>query len=404
MTAIRRGARARLRVATLLGALLSITTLGAGSGCGGAEVRETEGADAEAQIERAARAWAELDAAGAAREAEEALRLEDDPQARQIAGRAHLALGQWDAAVRALSGTRDPELFRLRARAQLANDDLEGAIASLAEAQRRAREEDPWTEAMLPALRAAADRGEPYAVRGEAAALPLEALPLPVVRVRVDAVETLALVGSGSFLAVLDPSVRHDPGAIDELTLGELRLGDVPHIVRPLDSVRETLGAEIRMVIGADLLLRLHAVIDGPGATLRLSPEPARPAEGASRAPLLTLTGSFLAVESRLGRAPAWLTVDTAGLFPVALTPGTPEALGIAEADWQPTEAGPSIFVAPRVRLGALQVEDIPLVRGLLDEGHARAVGAPVAGSVGWALLGQLVTRFDGERRALWFE
>jgi hypothetical protein len=223
-----------------------------------------------------------------------------------------------------------------------------------------------------------------------------------VVRVRVDALETRALIGSGAHLAVLDPSVRNAAGTIDELGLGTMRVRDVPHTVRSLEAIRDALGAEVGMVIGADLLLRLSATLDGPGGRLVLhATPPAR--EETTAAPLLTPTGSFLAVPARVGEARGWLTVDTAGLFPVALGPGADEALGLAGAAWQATPEGPSLTVAD-VRLGDLRVEGIPLVRGLLDASHARAVGAPVAGSVGWTLLRQLTIGFDAEARRLRFE
>ncbi|HJL20230.1 MAG TPA: hypothetical protein RMH99_31475, partial [Sandaracinaceae bacterium LLY-WYZ-13_1] len=296
-----------------------------------------------------------------------------------------------------------PALLRLRARAQLAAGDWAAAASTLEAAARHAGDEpDPWTEATRPAVRAAA-AGEPYATRGDASAeLPLEALPLPVVRVRVDALETLAVVGSGAHFAVLDPSVRATAGAIDELTLGALRVRDVPHTVRSLEAVREALGADVGMVIGADLLLRLHATLDGPGGRLVLHAErPARP--DTTTAPLLRPTGAFLAVPARVGAHEGWLTLDTAGLFPVALGPGGDEALGLADAAWQATAQGPSMTVAD-VRLGALHAEGLPLVRGLLDESHARAVGAPVAGSLGWTVLSQLAITFDAPAGVLRFE
>lgn len=373
--------------------------------CGGAQSPSTTtaGPTAAERAEEAAEAWAALDADRAARAADDAITLGGDEgareiSAREISARAHLAGGRPDAAVRALEGISDAGLLRLRARAQIAQDDFAGAVASLEAARSRAREEDPWTEAMLPALRAADERGAPYVVEG-AADVALAELPLPVVEVGVDAQRTLALIGSGTDIAVLDPSVRRAPGAIDELTVGELRVRNVPHIVRSLEDVRAGLGVEIGMVIGAELLVRTDAVLDGPNGRLRTG---GAPPDTASRAPARMLTGSFLAIDARLGSAPAWLTVDTAGGFPVAITPGTDEALGIPEAEWQATEAGPALWLAPQVRLGALQIEQIPLVRGLLDESHARAVAAPVAGSVGWGLLSQLVTRFD--RGALYFE
>ena len=99
----------------------------------------------------------------------------------------------------------------------------------------------------------------------------------------------------------------------------------------------------------------------------------------------MALGGSFLAAPATLDGRPAWLTLDTAGAYPLALTPDAAEGLDGWRSD---------AVTLGALRLGALQVEDIPALRGVLDEGHARAVAAPVSGSVGWGLLGQLVVTF----------
>ncbi|MBX3273604.1 MAG: hypothetical protein KF729_25295 [Sandaracinaceae bacterium] len=230
----------------------------------------------------------------------------------------------------------------------------------------------------------------------------MEPLPLPVVRVRVDDVETLAVVSTGAELTILDPSVRAAPGVIDALRLGAIEVCDVPHTTRSLDPLSEALGARVGAAIGLDLLLRLQARIDGPGGRLTLSAAAAAPSPDAARAPFVTPTGSFLAVVARIAGEPAWLTVDTTAIFPLALTAGADEALGLDGLAWEPAR-GPGQAIAP-VAIGALAIEALPLARGILDDDHARAVGAPVAGAIGWGLLAELVTVLDPDARALRFE
>ena len=382
----------RLRATFLLAALLL--------GCGGATPSSEEPEsrpDPDALTEEAADAWAALDAERAARLGLRAVEAGGGTTAREIAARAALALGRHDAVMRALEGATSPHLLLLRARAQIAERDFAGAALTL---EHVGAEEDPWVEAVLPAIRAASEV-EPYAVSGGPAEVELEELPLPVIRVRVGAIETLALLGSSAQLVVLDPSVRATAGVIEELALGEARLGGVPHTVRSLEAVRTSLGAPIGAVLGLDVLAALRARIDGPNGRVRFGG--AGGAEG-TPAPMLTPTGSFLAVEGAVGDVPVWWTVDTAALFPLALVPGADEALGLADATWEPAGGGPEMTTVDALRIGSMQVEGIPVVRGLLDEAHGRAVGAPVAGSIGWMLLGQLVTRFDPEARRLVFE
>lgn len=350
----------------------------------------------------AAEAWAQLDPARAARFASRAILAGAGADAREIAARAHLARGRTERAIDVLRGVDDPVLLRLRARAQMASGDYGGAAASLEAARRRAPEEDPWTEAVRPAVHAARD-GRPYRTSGAARVeLPLEELPLPVVRVRVDAIETLAVVGSGAHLAVVDPAIRAGAGVIDELTLGQMRVHAVPHIVRSLREIAAALGTEIGMVIGAELLLRLGATLNGPAGHLELhATPPVRPAQ--TSVPLWTATGTFLVVSARVGEREVWLTLDTAGLFPVALGPGAAEVVGLRDASWDRASEGLSVAVSD-LWLGTLHVENVPFVRGLLDESHARAVEAPVSGSIGWILLQQLPITFDAGARRLRFE
>lgn len=357
--------------------------------------------DAARWPEEAQEAWSALDASRAATVAERALRLDpDDALAREIAARSNLASGHFERAERALEGANEPLLLRLRARAQIALGRFGEAHASL-EAARRAGDDDPWSESVLGALRAARDLESPYAVEGaNEVSLALEALPLPVVRVRTDMGETLALIGTGADFAVLDPSAAAESGVLDELTLGAMRVRHIPFVTRSLAPLREALEAEVTMVIGGQLLLRLSATLDGPGQRLVLRATPP-PADGSVDAPLLTPGGSFLVAPVRVGEARTWMTLDSAGLFPIALAPDV--ELGIAESEWRALDGDRSLAITT-LRIGDLQVEDVPFVRGLLDEDHARAVGAPVAGSVGWMLLGQTAIRFDPRGRRILFE
>jgi hypothetical protein len=378
------------------------------AGCGAAPPSaERPPGDAERWTREAAEAWASLDPERAARLADRALQLGASDDAREIAARSLLALGRPERAARALEGTSDPVLLRLRARAQMALDRYADAVDSFEAARRhqaRSEPDDAWTEAALAAARAARDAERPYAVEGaERAELELVEAPLPLVRVRVDTREVLALIGTGADFVLVDPAVRDASGTLGELGLGALRVRDVPFLTRSLEPVREGLGQDVRVVIGADLLMRLGATLDGPARRLHVHREPPVRGEDASAA-LLTPGAAFLVVEARVDDRRGWLTVDTAGLVPVALGPDGAEALGLAELEWSGSEPGPRLAVVPALQLGSMVIEELPVVQGLLDESHARAAGAPVIGSVGWTLLGQLRLGFDPHGRRIVFE
>lgn len=366
-------------------------------GCGAsAPTGSTTRADDDPAVltQRAEDAWRALDPSEAASLAERAVSAGGGTVALEIAARAHLASGEDEAALAVLARASSPHLRHLRARARAATGDFAGAAADLED------DDDPWAEAVRPAFAALAARSA-YRVEGEAASIPLEPLPLPVVRVRIDGVETRAVISTGAEWTILDPSVRASPGAIDELGIGGLTVERVPHTVRSLEALSDGLGVPIGAAIGLDLLLLLHARIDGPAGRLDVSRVAGAPSEESSPAPFVTPTGAFLALPARLADVAVWLTVDTTGVYPIALVPGAEEAFETS-VEWEPAEGvGQAILPA---RVGAMAIEGLPVLRGLLDEDHARAVGAPVAGAIGWGLLGQLVTRFDPDRRRLVFE
>jgi hypothetical protein len=344
----------------------------------------------------AAQAWANGDAREAASFAERAIERGAGQDAREILARSALVYGENERAIGALSGTTDPVLLRLRARAQMALDRYDEAVMSLEAAQRYEREGDPWAEAVLPAARAARDAERVYAVTGERAELELLDAPLPLVRVRADTAETIAVIGTGADLTVVDPSIRAAGGAIDELALGDLRIASVPFIARSLEAISAAIGQPVGMVIGADLLVRLHATVDGPRRRLLVYGE-GPPRGVATSAILLTPSASSLAVEITIGERRAWMTIDTAGLFPIALGPDAATALELTSLEWARTAAGP-LAIVPSIRIGDLAAEGIPAVDGMLGDEHARAVGAPVAGSIGWMVLEQMAISFDGRQ------
>lgn len=367
-------------------------------GCGGATPSgSTTGPDEDpaALTEQAEEAWRALDPDAAASLAERAVAAGGGTVALEIAARADLAAGRDRAALEVLSSASSPHLRHLRARARAALGDWAGAAADLED------DDDPWAEAVRPAFAAIAGR-EAYRIQGDTTAIALEPLPLPVVRVTVDGVQTLAVLSAGAERTILDPSLRARGGAIDELAIGDLTVSGVPHTVRPLSALSDALGVTIGAALGLDLLLRLHARIDGPGGRLTLSRAGTPPAEGSSTAPFVTPTGAFLALPARLADTPVWLTVDTTGVYPVALAPGAEEALGAEPIIWEPA-AGVGQAILP-AQIGDMAIEGLPVIRGVLDEDHARGVGAPVAGAIGWGLLAQLITRFDPEHRRLIFE
>lgn len=342
--------------------------------CGGTPPRPDEGGRGAAALDdavRALRSGAMEDALERAGEAARA--LPGDPLPREIAARASLALGRADAALRWTEGARDEPLVRLRAAAHLARSEHSAAARLLRGLP--GGDEDPWAQALARIGRAAEGRVLHQREGAARAELPLRPdAALPVVAIRVEGRDALALIATSVQLTVLSPALRAEDGVLDELALGALRVRGVPFLVRGLELESAALGVELGAVIGLDVLARLGARIDGTRLEVGVPPE-LEPLDHA------TYDGTFLVARVTIEGRPAHALVDTAGAYALAITPEGAERLELA-AEREGAGLG----------LGAtLAITGVPLARDVMDDALESLVAAPVDGALGWGLLASLV-------------
>ena len=329
--------------------------------------------------------------------------------AREVAARVLLARGEMRETVELLSDARRPRLVRLRARAKARLDDYAGVASDLRSVEER-EPADGWAEAMLPVAREAPS--EPvFAMAGpERAAVSMDArAPVPVIPIEVSGREVKALVATSADVTVLDDQVRATPGFADELSLGEITVSNVPVLVRDLDAIGEALGTEIGAVIGMDLMSRLEVTLDGREREIVFRREGTEASADASQVPFVAFEATFLAVRATLnGSASGWFTLDTSGLFPVAIAPATVEALGLDPDSLEPAPGAPSpdirVTTLDRVRFGEVEMSGVPAVTGLVPADLSELAGAPIAGMLGAAMVHQLSLTIAPERRVLLIE
>jgi hypothetical protein len=210
--------------------------------------------------------------------------------------------------------------------------------------------------------------------------------PVPVVEIAIDGESVRALVSTATDLTVVDDRIADDPKLLDRVELGPIAIGRVPALVRDLDPIERQLGTPIGAVIGLDLLRHFETTIDFAQRWVVVRREGTEAGESVS-ARYATLAGSFLAVYATLDRTEGWLVIDSAGLFPIALSPAAVSAL---ELDVDSLEAPPSA-PAPDVRLtaiDALRISDfelrgVPAVTGLVPRDLDALAGTPLAGMLG---------------------
>lgn len=384
-------------------------------GCGGPPSAATRAAPLSQEARVAADGHAEEarlelvagDLTAAGRIASQALQLDpEEPVAREVAARVALAEGRNHDAIAVLAEARRPRLVRLRARAHARRGEWARVAADLDSVEER-EPADGWAEAVLPVARAAR-RVNAYEISGdERATLPMDTrAPVPVVEIAIDGRTVSALVATSADLTVVDDDLRASPGVASEIALGGLTLRNVPVLSRDLGTISETLGIPIEAVIGTDLMLRLETTIDGRERWVVFRRAGQEPPGDAARVPFVTFEGTFLAVPVALnGQPEAWFTLDTSGLFPVALAPRTVEALGLRVEDLEPAPNAPSsdirVTELATVRMGQMQMDGVPAVTGLVPADLSEAAGAPVGGMIGAAMVHQLVLILSPEARAL---
>ncbi len=359
--------------------------------------------------DRAVAAYLEGDLARAATAADSALQLDPgDTRALEVAARVALARLDPERALSLLGAAQAPLLVRLRARAHLGRGDLAAAQADL-DSVAGAPPEDGWAAAVAPALRAAAGRVG-YAISGDAeATIPFDARApdaLATIALEIDGRRVHALVSTAAGLTVVDDALARGGTLLGRVALGGLVVEGVPALARDLADVSAAAGTEIAAVVGADLLLRLHATLDGPGraVTFRARPAPP-PAAGAQRLDLYAFEGSLLAVRGAIDAAPAtFFALDSSAALPVALTARAIHAEGVTSRPLPTppgTPEGITLYALAALRLGDTVVEGVPAVVGVVPDALARVAGTRIDGMLGLHVLGQLVVTFDPIERAV---
>lgn len=396
----------------LCSGLVCMALAGCGAGAEPAAVAHGRTTIAPAEpswSERAVGAYLEGNLSRASAASANALQLDaNDAHALEVAARVAMAQLDGAHAVELLRDARSPVLVRLRARAQVMQGNLTEALAAVESIDAQAPQ-DGWTTAMSPVLRAAVGR-HGYATSGapEATLTFESARPtaLATVSIEVDGRTVNALVSTAAGMTVVDDSVSPSGTVLDRVALGGLVLENVPAISRDLADVSRAAGVEIGAVIGADLLLRLHATLDGPGRTVTFRTTSAPlPAAGAQRLDLFAFEGTLLAVRASINAAPPmFFALDTSAALPVALTVRAVRAAGVDPSSLEEPPGAPEgvrLYEVPELHLGSTIVQGVPAVVGLVPEELARIAGTRIDGLLGLLVLGQLVVTFDPETKCV---
>lgn len=378
--------------------------------------------------ERAKEAFARGDFERAMHASVTALQLDPaDDDAKEIQALIYLARRSGDGVLNVLRGSPLPAHVKLRARAQMIRRDYPALAAELSGLS--AEHDDAWT-AEIRAIASAMGRHTPYALADSftGARIPYAARRgasgAPTIDILVSGERVPALIVTSSYLCLVDRSLEAASGRIASVVLGDgadsLAVGNVPAISTDLSALGTSAGAP-KFVIGLDLLLRLHAVLDGPGGALVFEREcdtmtgvcgdtrefrtPRQDAQ--TGAALLTMNGTMFVVEARAENAEGLFLVDTAQGFPVALLDSVATAIDHDPSTLARVEGAPEgvrAFGLETFELAHTAVEGVPAFTGVVPATLSTQARVPVIGVVGEPFLRQFVVRFDEDRHTVSFD
>lgn len=392
------------------------TTAGAGGGGTGGEADGDGDADGAGGGEnlgarwtgRGEAAYAAGDFVRADQAFDRALQADETlPRARVGKARTLVALGKAADAAALLADVDDPTARALRATALFLADDPASASALETLAP-----EKGFAKEALAVARALRGR-RAHRIDGRRTSIPLlTQLPLPAIPVAADGVPVHMLVDTGAFTTVLDRTVARrlriegPAGVVGQLDLEGIAVHDVPVVVRDLSGLSRSLGGPVTGVLGMQLLARLHATIDYPSGWLLLRADTPDVQPGAgTRLPYFMVDGQYLTVRGRADDADegAYL-VSGGGTFAIALSDEGLRAAGRDPGRLSREGDGFARYALGRLRLGNLEISDIPAVHFVFPERLSTETGVHFQGALSHAFLAQWRVTFDSAARTVVLE
>jgi hypothetical protein len=403
-----------MRKTTALAMLCYITAL---VGCGGTPPASSslaaasgEQAGAPSWSDRAVTSYLEGDMDAAWRASQNALQLNPlDDHGMEVAARVALSRLDARATVAVLERAHGPTLLRLRARANAMLGEF-AAVARDLGAVDGQEPVDGWATAMLPLSRAAT-AGPYFSATGDASAeIPYQGaaatLPIPIVAITIDGHATNALIATSASTTVVDDDGHPSGSVIADIGLGALHVHNVPSFARDLSDIENAVHIPIGAVIGMDILLHLHATLDGPNRKLIVRTAAPEIANDSLALPFAMFQGSLLAIRATINDGqPQYYALDSAAGLVLALADVAVQSMHVDPATLPLVPGSPvanaRVVDIESFHLGAAAIEHVPGVTGLVPPGLVEVAGTRIYGVIGGQFLAQFQMTFDTESNAV---
>ena len=338
--------------------------------------------------------------------AEYALQMNaNDARAKEIDARVALAHRDPTEALRALHDATTPLLLRLRARAHFLHNDFAAAAADL-EAASTDTPVPEWATVMLNISRAMGTRTAYEITHPSTPAetivpwLTQEGAAIPTVDIVIDGVHGKAVFANTAFTLVSSELHR---SVIEKLQIGAREMRNVPCFTDDLRGVRRGLGlsTDLIAILSFEVLLRMHATLDGPHHTLIMRDHIPEPADDSLILPFVAFNGTLPCVRAKADAThEGWFLVDPMGTIAVGLSAHAVELLAPDPASIQHPEGLPAsmgLITLDAFTVGGSAIAGVPAMTGVTLESFSQSSGTTIDGIIGSIFLQQLPVTFDAD-------
>ncbi len=398
-----------MRASFLLFSLAVLFTLACGPG--GDPNAPNRSPLADKWLTRAKQSYRAGDFEDAREAAQSALKASpSDQDIRVLSARIALAGLDYGQALKLTSGLKATEVHGIRGRAHWYAGDIEQAADELEAMLLDPSVKDPWAREIAKLARRGQGR-HPFAIEGGIIA----AVDMPnagsalVVPCELEGERILAVVATSIGEVVLDSNTRKEPAWVNLRFGDRLEVKDVPALTQDLSSLSRQLGAQIKALLGVNLLRHMHVTFDRRGSQFIVrKDEPAAPPD-ASRVPLWYVRGGGMLLRANMTNKDdslALLLVDSSAPFPLALEDATWRRAGIDPATLKPEPAAQNMKAGtvPAMKLGGFDLQAIPALEGAPLGDVQANVDVDLGGVVGANLLALFRVTFGDEGRFIWLE
>lgn len=382
-------------------------------GCGGAMNSESAWPDVSKKWhDRAVQSLAVGDVDDAELAAEHGLRVDQNrPEMRLVAAKVALSRLEFDRAIQLTEGLSSSEALGVRGRALWYSDRIAEAAAVLEQMLADPEVRDPWAVDIAKVARRGIGR-KPFTITG--GMLGVSEMPRVgrslLVPVELDGEPVLAMVATGVSETVVDATAGAEPKWVS-LRFGErVEVKDVPALTKDLSLYSRQVNAPLKVLLGVNLLRRLHPTFDLLGSQFVVRTFDPPPPAGATIVPVNYVRGGGMLVRVALGdqtrKTLGSTLIDTVMDFPMALDEGGWKKLGRKPSELTPIPGarGMSHGTVGVLTLGTLDIPDVPAIHGIGIADIEKSLSMDLDGIIGSGLLAPFrVTLVDGGRTA-WFE